>query len=401
MSGDCFPAETDYIRSESRAPRGPQRFDATHRCPHEPSQYRHYRPCRPRQDNAGRPSAAAGGLLPRQPAGRRARARFERSRTRARHHHPVEGDIDPLAGRAHQYRGHTRSRRFRRRSRAHPQHGGRRAGAGRCRRRAVAADQVRGHQGAQGRTEADRHHQQGRPVGRPTDRGRQRGVRSLRRARRERGAARFPDPIRLGQAGLDGVERGGAERSGHGAAIQSRHPPRRAASGRSRPVPHDRHDSGGQSLSRPRRHRPHLLRRGETQPGDQGPRSPWRADRGGTRHQGPRLPRPGAGADRRGLRRRHHLHRRPAGGDRLAHALRARGLRAAAGAADRPADAGHDLPHQRFPARRHRGRQGAEPGHPRAAAARGGRQRRLADLRNRRRRIRWRSPAAASCSSAF
>ena len=39
-------------------------------------------------------------------------------------------------------------RRFRRRGRAHPQHGRRRAGAGRRRRRADAADQVRARQGA-------------------------------------------------------------------------------------------------------------------------------------------------------------------------------------------------------------------------------------------------------------
>ena len=42
-----------------------------------------------------------------------------------------------------------------------------------------------------------------------------------------------------------------------------------------------------------------------------------------------------------------------------------RGGRAAAGAADRPADAVDDLLRQRQPARRHRGRQGDEPRHPR------------------------------------
>ena len=95
-------------------------------------------------------------------------------------------------------------RRFRRRGRAHPQHGGRSDRAGRRRRRADAADQVRGRQGAQGGLEADRRHQQGRPAGRPGEPGRQRGVRPVRGARRERGAARLPDPLRLGQAGLDG-----------------------------------------------------------------------------------------------------------------------------------------------------------------------------------------------------
>ena len=86
----------------------------------------------------------------------------------------------------------------------------------------------------------------------------------------------------------------------------------------------------------------------------------------------------------------------------VAHTLvRARGDRAAAGAADRSADAGDDVPHQRFAARRHRRRQGAEPGDPRAPAARGRRQRRAAHVRIDARRIPWKSPAAANCSSAF
>ena len=52
--------------------------------------------------------------------------------------------------------------------------------------------------------EADRRHQQGRPPRRAADRSHQRGVRPVRGARRQRGAARFPDPLRVGQAGLDG-----------------------------------------------------------------------------------------------------------------------------------------------------------------------------------------------------
>ena len=47
-------------------------------------------------------------------------------------------------------------------------------------------------------------HQQGRSARRAPERGRQRGLRPVRRARRHRRAARFPDPLRLGQAGLDG-----------------------------------------------------------------------------------------------------------------------------------------------------------------------------------------------------
>ena len=52
--------------------------------------------------------------------------------------------------------------------------------------------------------EADRRHQQGRPSRRAPDRSHQRGVRPVRGARRQRRAARFPDPLRVGQAGLDG-----------------------------------------------------------------------------------------------------------------------------------------------------------------------------------------------------
>ena len=40
------------------------------------------------------------------------------------------------------------------------------------------------------------------------DRSHQRGVRPVRGARRQRRAARFPDPLRLGQAGLDGRQPG-------------------------------------------------------------------------------------------------------------------------------------------------------------------------------------------------
>ena len=45
--------------------------------------------------------------------------------------------------------------------------------------------------------------QQDRPAGRPPCRGRQRGVRPVRRARRHRRAARLPDPLRLRPRRLD------------------------------------------------------------------------------------------------------------------------------------------------------------------------------------------------------
>ena len=52
-----------------------------------------------------------------------------------------------MARRADQHRRHAGPCRFRRRGRAHPRHGRRRAGAGRRRRGADAADQVRRRQG--------------------------------------------------------------------------------------------------------------------------------------------------------------------------------------------------------------------------------------------------------------
>ena len=45
------------------------------------------------------------------------------------------------------------------------------------------------------------------------DRGGERGVRPVRRARRHRRAARLPDPLRLGQAGLDGRRASTARRT--------------------------------------------------------------------------------------------------------------------------------------------------------------------------------------------
>ena len=121
-------------------------------------------------------------------------------------------------------------------------------------------------------------------------------------------------PILYGSAkqGWMAASRRGAQGPGHGAAVRSRRPPRRAAEDRGRPVPHAGHDPGGQSLSRPRRHRPHLRGLGEAEPAGQGARSQRQPDRGGPRHQGAGLPRPGAGTDRRRLCRRHRRHRRPA-----------------------------------------------------------------------------------------
>ena len=88
----------------------------------------------------------------------------------------------------------------------------------------------------------------------------ERGVRPVRRARRHRRAARFPDPLRLGQAGLDGDQPRRLAGRRHEAAVRSGAAPRQAADGRGRPVPPARHHPRSQSLSRPHRHRPHHAR---------------------------------------------------------------------------------------------------------------------------------------------
>ena len=80
-------------------------LDAPERRP----QHRHHRPRRPRQDDAGGPPPADDPRLPRQPAGRRARARQQRPGARARHHHPREEHLDPLPRHEDQRHRHARA----------------------------------------------------------------------------------------------------------------------------------------------------------------------------------------------------------------------------------------------------------------------------------------------------
>ena len=197
-----------------------------------------------------------------------------------------------VEGHAHQYRRYAGPRRFRRRGRAHPQHGRRRAGAGGCRRRPAAADQVRGVEGAEDGAQAHRRHQQGRPLRRPRDASGQRGVRPVRRARCHRRAARLPHSLRLRQAGLDGdKDLDGPQGSGHAAAVRSDPQPRQAAGGAGRAVPPARHHPRSQPLSRPHRHRAHHLGHGEAEPERQGARPRRQADRDRPHHQGAGVPR--------------------------------------------------------------------------------------------------------------
>ncbi len=231
------------------------------------------------------------GVVPRQPAGGRARDGFQRSRARARHHHSRQGHLDPLAGHPHQHRRHAWPRRFRRRGRAHSEYGRRRAGAGRRRRGPPAADQVRRVQGSEDGPEADRRDQQGRsPRCAPGGSG-ERGVRSVRRARCLRRAARLPDSLRLGQRGLDGRERRRAEKSRHAAPVRPRAEACLPAQDRGGSVPPARHDLRGKSVSWPDRHRPHHLRLDRAEPAGEGARPYRQAGRAGPRVQGACFPR--------------------------------------------------------------------------------------------------------------
>ncbi len=154
-------------------------------------------------------------------------------------------------------------------------------------------------------------------------RGGQRGVRPVRRPRRHRRAARLPDPLRLGQAGLDGRWHPKARRTGMAPLFDLVLAHVRRADGRGRSVPHARHDPGGQPVSRPHHHRPHLVGHdaSSTMPVkvlardgrvvEQGRVSKILAFRGIERS-----------ADRRGRRRRHRRHRRADQGQGRRHLLR-------------------------------------------------------------------------------
>ena len=265
--------------------------------------------------------------------------------------------VDRLAGHAHQHRRHAGPRRFRRRGRAHPQHGRRRRRAGGRRRRSACR---RPNSSSRRRSrwackpivvinKVDR------PDARP-DASAQRGVRSVRRAGRQRRAARFPHPLRLGQGGLDGGKprrvRSDQDMTPLFDLIVEHVPP---------PAVDRRHRSacsvtiaGSRSLSRPHAHRPHHVAARSSRTSmvkvldrdgkviEHGRVSKVLAFRG--------LERTG---DRRGRGRRHRRHRRPAEGDRRRHDLRSGGRHSRCRRSRSIRRRCHDVPRQRFPARRH------------------------------------------------
>jgi hypothetical protein len=167
----------------------------------------------------------------------------QRPGTRARDHHPRQGDLRRMEGHAHQHRRHARPRRFRRRGGADPVDGGWRRAAGRCRRRPDAADQVRHAKGAGAGAAPHRRAEQGRQARRRARPRARRGVRPFRRARRQRGPARLPASLRLGPRRLGGC---GARRPARGPACavqpdREPRPPAETAGPCGRGFPHARH----------------------------------------------------------------------------------------------------------------------------------------------------------------
>ena len=93
-------------------------------------------------------------------------------------------------------------RRLRRRGGARAVDGRLGAAAGRCSRRADAADALRYAEGLQARPASDRGHQQDRPRRGAPALGARPDLRPVRQARRQRSAARFPGGVRLRAARL-------------------------------------------------------------------------------------------------------------------------------------------------------------------------------------------------------
>ena len=224
--------------------------------PHANSQRRDHRPCRSRQDHAGRQAPEPVRLVPRPPGGGRARARPQRPGARARHHDPGQVHLGGLARHPHQHRRYPRPRRFRRRGRAHPEHGGRRHRAGGRRRGRAAADQVRGRQGAGAWAAPDRGGQQGGSRRRPPGRGPHRDFRPVCRPGRLGCPARLPDAVRVRAPRLGRYDTG-RPAPGPVRVVRPGGASRSRSDGRSRrAVRHGRDDHGVRSVPGPRTDRP-------------------------------------------------------------------------------------------------------------------------------------------------
>ena len=264
-------------------------------CSHDPPdpQHRHHRPRRPWQDDAGRPAAAPERHLPRPREGRRARDGLERPREGARHHHPGQELRRRVEGHAHQHRRHAR---------ATPTSAARSSAC--CRWSTACCCWSTPSKGPMPQTrfvtkkalalglkpivvvnKVDRRAPRRRLR-------RQRHLRPVRQARRDRGAARLPgrSTPRASTAGRRSTK--GAHRHRPGAAVR-RHPQARAGARRRARRPAAAADLLARllDLRRPDRHRPHQPghaqadagRRRVCRPGldaDQGARQPGAEVRG-------------------------------------------------------------------------------------------------------------------------
>ena len=198
-------------------------------------------------------------------------------------------------GTPHQHRRHARPRRLRRRGRAHPRHGRRRAAAGRRRRRPDAADQVRAAKALElGLRPIVVINKVDRPDAEP-DRGAERGLRPLRRARRDRGAARLPGALRLRPSGWMAARPDGPKEATCSRCSMLVLDHVAAAHVEQGAVRHARHHARRQPVPRPRRS-PAASSSAPCAPASRSRRSPATARRVEQRPrlQGPRLPRPDA-----------------------------------------------------------------------------------------------------------
>ena len=246
--------------------------------------------------------------LPRQPAGRRARHGLQRPGARARHHHPGQVHLGRLEGHAHQHRRHARPRRFRRRGRAHPRHGRRRACCWSTPPKAPMPQTkfVLGKALRLG-LQADRRDQQGRPARRASPTEVHDEIFDLFAALDANDEQLdFPTLYASGRAGLGGRRRWTAERKDLAPLFDLIVRPCAGAGGRARDEPFRDagDDARGRPLSRPRADRPHPVRHGQARTCRS---RRWRRDgkeiEQAPRHQAAGLPRPRARSRSRRPRR--------------------------------------------------------------------------------------------------
>ena len=160
-----------------------------------------HRARRPWQDHAGRRDAVAVRRVQGRSGGGDAGARLDGPRAREGHHDHVEEHSAALWRGQAEHRRYAGARGLRRRGRARPDDGGRRAAAGGRLRGSAAADAVRAAQGARGAPAGDPGRQQGRSLRRPRRRGGRRGVRAVPRPRRRREPDRVSDRLLQRQGG--------------------------------------------------------------------------------------------------------------------------------------------------------------------------------------------------------